>query len=203
MPSSPTPLKGSRQPRHAAALLLIDWISNWLMEGGAQLRRQAEQALPAATRLLAGARRQAVPVIYANDNHGQWRSDFRRVLAESRAAGPAAAAISDSLAPAPDDYFVLKPKHSAFRATPLGLLLQHLHTEVVVLSGIAGNLCVLASAIDAHMRDLRVIVVADACASLTAAANKAAMTQCRAFGCGVQRSASLRWRSLGRSSHKD
>ena len=72
-----------------------------------------------------------------------------------------------------------------------------------VLAGVAGNQCVLASAIDAHMRDLRVIVAADACASLTAAANTAAMTQCRAFGCGVQRSASVRWRSLARRGKTD
>lgn len=194
--ASRTPLKAPRQPRRTAALLLIDWISDWRMAGGPQLRHQAEQALPAAADLLAGARRHAVPVIYANDNHGQWRSDFRTVLAESRAAGAAAAAITDRLAPAPQDYFVLKPKHSAFRATPLALLLRHLHTEVVVLAGVAGNLCVLATAIDAHMRDLRVIVAADACASLSAAANTAALDQCRAFGCGVRRSASLRWRSL-------
>lgn len=195
-----TPLKAPGDAHHPVALIMIDWISDWAMPGGARLRRQAEKAVPAAHRLLVGARRNGVPVIYANDNRGQWRSDFRAVVSGSRAAGPAVAAIADRLAPTPDDYFVLKPKHSAFRATPLALLLRHLDTEVVVLAGVAGNLCVLATAIDAHMRDLQVVVASDASASLTAKAHRAAMDQCRAFGCGVRRAGTIRWHALAHSA---
>ena len=195
-----TPLKAPGEPHHPAALILIDWISDWRMNDGARLRRRAEAALDAAAGLLASARRHGVPVIYANDNRGQWRSDFRTVVAQSRAAGPAAARVTDRLAPAAGDYFVLKPKHSAFHATPLDLLLRHLHTRTIVLAGVAGNQCVLATAIGAHMRDLQVVVVSDASASLTAKAHAAAMAQCRAFGCGVRRAAAVRWNALAGSA---
>ena len=49
---------------------------------------------------------------------------------------------------------MLKPKHSAFFDTTLDTLLEFLDTDTVILTGIAGNICVLFSANDAYMRDL-------------------------------------------------
>ena len=63
--------------------------------------------------------------------------------------------IARLLAPADDDYFVLKPKHSGFHATPLALLLEHLGTRTLVLTGFTAERCVLFTANDAYMRDFR------------------------------------------------
>jgi nicotinamidase-related amidase len=59
------------------------------------------------------------------------------------------------LLPDDDDYFVLKPKHSGFYSTSLDLLLTHLNARNLVLTGIAGNNCVLFTANDAYMRDFK------------------------------------------------
>ena len=69
-------------------------------------------------------------MIYANDNRGRWRSDFRQVFELSIAHGGNGVRISQQLAPDADDYFVLKPKHSAFFMTPLDLLLKHFRRAV-------------------------------------------------------------------------
>jgi nicotinamidase-related amidase len=69
------------------------------------------------------------------------------------------------LSPGPEDYFVLKPKHSGFFHTPLELLLENLGTEVVVLCGFATNSCVTFTAHDAHMRGFRVVVPSDTTAA--------------------------------------
>jgi nicotinamidase-related amidase len=95
-------------------------------------------------------------VIYANDNRGQWRSDFVKLVQASVAAGGDAAEITRLLAPHEDDYFVLKPKQSAFFGTPLELLLQHLHAQRVIITGVSSDQCVLTTAVEAHMRDLEV-----------------------------------------------
>jgi len=85
--------------------------------------------------------------------------------------------VATLLRPREDDYFVLKPKHSAFYDATLDTLLGHLGTEAVILTGIAGNICVLFSANDAYMRDFRLFVPCDCVASNTAAENDYALRQ--------------------------
>ena len=56
---------------------------------------------------------------------------------------------------------MLKPKHSAFYATPLDLLLRHLHVSRLLISGVASDQCIVMSAAEAQMRDYEPIVPAD------------------------------------------
>src|SRR5690606_24472173 len=64
------------------------------------------------------------------------------------------------------DYFVLKPKHSAFFATPLELLLKYLEVDRLVLCGFSGDQCVMLSAADAYLRDMHLHVPSDCVASM-------------------------------------
>jgi len=76
------------------------------------------------------------------------------------------------LVPEEDDYFVLKPKHSAFFQTNLELLLKYLGATEFILTGIAGDICVLFSANDAYMRDFGIFVPSDCVASQDAEQNR-------------------------------
>jgi len=69
------------------------------------------------------------------------------------------------LLPEEDDYFVLKPKHSAFFQTNLEILLKYLGVTELILTGMAGDICVLFSANDAYMRDFGIFVPSDCVAS--------------------------------------
>jgi nicotinamidase-related amidase len=150
-------------------------ISDWSFDDARALLRQAAAIAPRVAALKARCRAAGVPVIYANDNRGQWRSDFRQVVEHALAAGGAGARIAEQVAPDDDDYFVLKPKHSAFFATPMELLLQHLEVRRLLLSGVACDQCVMATASDALMRDYEVWVPSDCVASPTAARNRRAL----------------------------
>ena len=79
------------------------------------------------------------------------------------------------LQPDAEDYFVLKPKQSAFYGTTLDTLLRGLRTRTVILTGIAGDNCVLFSANDAYMRDLKLFIPADCVASETSEQNDQAL----------------------------
>ena len=81
--------------------------------------------------------------------------------------------------PHPDDYFVLKPKHSGFFATPLELLLRCLEVRRLIVTGVAGNNCVLYTAADAYMRDFAVSTPPDCIASLDNRDNDYAVDQMR------------------------
>lgn len=70
------------------------------------------------------------------------------------------------MAPQPDHYFILKPRHSAFLATPLPVLLAPLGVTRVVLAGMALDSCVLATALDANSRDYETLVAWEATAAL-------------------------------------
>jgi nicotinamidase-related amidase len=87
--------------------------------------------------------------------------------------------VSRRLRPTPRDYFVLKPKHSGFFGTTLDTLLRALRIRRVILTGIAGNICVLFTANDAHMRELKIFAPADCIVSNTAADNEHALRQIR------------------------
>ena len=85
--------------------------------------------------------------------------------------------IVELLRPDRDDYFVLKPKHSAFFSTTLDTLLDYLGVKVIILTGLAANICVLFTANDAYMRDFHLVVPADCVASNTDEENNYALTQ--------------------------
>jgi nicotinamidase-related amidase len=118
-----------------------------------------------------------IPVIYINDNFGKWRSDFRKLVEHCVTDDVPGRQVAGLLQPSPDDYFVLKPKHSAFFGTTLDTLLEHLGTRTIVLTGIAANICVLFSANDAYMRDYRLFVPRDCTVSNTADENAYALRQ--------------------------
>jgi nicotinamidase-related amidase len=168
-------LHGSAPDSCPVALLLIDWINDLEFESGARL---LERALPAA-RATAALRRRAkqagVPAIYCNDNFGKWRSDFRSILDHCLHDGVRGQPIAELLRPDEEDYFVLKPKHSGFHSTTLEVLLAHLGATTLILTGVAGNFCVLFTAHDAYMRDYRIVVPRDCIASETEAEDRHAL----------------------------
>ena len=164
-------------PVTGTALLLIDVINDLAFQGSRALVAQAE---PMASRLATLKRRASaagVPTIYINDNFGQWRSDFRKTVAHCTSRSSPGRRVSLRLKPTARDYFVLKPKHSGFFDTTLDTLLEQLRIRRVILTGIAGNICVLFTANDAYMRELKIFAPADCIVSNTASDNDHALRQ--------------------------
>ena len=197
--SSPSSLAEHRA--HAGvAMLIIDMITCWDFPDADKLLPRAIGIAPAIAKLKMRCRRAGVPVIYANDNRGQWRSDFRQVVSQSIAAAGEGARITALLEPDEDDYFVLKPKHSAFFGTPLDMLLQHLNAHRLILTGVSSDQCVVNTANDARMRDYEVLVPQDCVASQSAARNKGAITHFgEVLGVPTTPSTRLRLRPLRRA----
>lgn len=158
-------LHGNVPDRAAVALLIVDMINDFDYPGGDAL---FAATLPAAERITALKRRAkaaSIPVLYINDNFGRWRSDFREQVRHCLEDGVRGEPIARMLQPEEDDYFILKPKHSAFYETPLDLLLKHLQVSTLILTGIAGDSCILFTAGDAFLRDFQLFVPSDCTAS--------------------------------------
>src|SRR4051812_26624687 len=180
MPEKNTNLHGSAPDKHKFALLLIDVMNDFDFPEADQLLKYARPMAQNLLRLKRRAQKAGVPVIYVNDNFGRWKSDFRRTVEHCAQHGRGRDVVK-LLRPEDNDYFVLKPKHSGFFSTTLETLLRYLETQTLILTGIAGNFCVLFTANDAYMRDYELIIPSDCTASNTAEGNRDALTLMRKF----------------------
>ncbi|MGO4456490.1 cysteine hydrolase family protein [Streptomyces sp. M-16] len=159
------------------ALIVIDMLNTYAHEDAEALVPSVREALPGVTALLKHARASDSPVIYVNDNFGEWRSHHGEIL---RAALDGR--HSDLVEPvAPDEHslFVVKARHSIFYETPLAYLLGQLGAERLVLCGQVTEQCVMYSALDAHIRHFDVVVAADAVAHIDADLAAAALRMMR------------------------
>ena len=164
----------NRNPKRTA-LLLIDFINLFDFEHAEQLAPRAVRAARRTARLKARMKQRGSPIIFVNDNFGQWKSDFVSLTQKCLGREGASKAIAEILAPARDDLVILKPRHSAFYGTPMEFLLQELKADHLVLTGIAVDMCVFASAQDAYVRQYALRIPADCTAGFTAAQERAAL----------------------------
>ncbi len=172
-------LHGNVPDTSSVVLLIVDMINDLEFPGGDQL---AVHVMPVAERIRAlrqRAKGMGVPAIYVNDNFGRWQSDLRAVLTHCLEDDVRGRPIVEQLVPDDDDYFVLKPKHSGFYSTTLETLLSYLKATTLIITGIAGNSCVLFTANDAFMRDYHLLVPSDCVASIDPADNAYALRQMR------------------------
>jgi len=175
MPEASPDLHGSAPDKSKVALLLIDVVNDLDFDGGTELLEQAQKIIEPIARLKARATAAGVPVVYVNDNFGQWRSDFAATVRHCLEDGVPGEPIVRRLQPDADDYFILKPKNSGFYTTTLDLLLKHFGATTLVLTGLAGDNCVLFTANDAYLRDYRLLIPRDCLASNTQEENDAAL----------------------------
>lgn len=167
-----TPTAPARdQPRNGTALVIIDLINEFDFTGAAKLLPRARKAAEAVLSLRAAADEADIPVIYVNDNFGQWHSEKSALVEHVRDR-----LIHPAIAPREKDYFIIKPQFSGFYATNLPVLLPKLGVSRLVLTGVATDICVLFTAGDAYMRDYALWVPEDAVATETDERQHAAMS---------------------------
>jgi nicotinamidase-related amidase len=148
----------------ATALLVVDMLNPYEHEDADRLAGSVRTALPQVTALIERARSQDVPVVYVNDNYGDWNSSAEE-LAETAMKGRHPELV-EPLLPRGDDAFVIKARHSVFYSTPLEYLLQTMEVGRIVLAGQATEQCILYSALDGYVRHFDVAVPRDGVAHI-------------------------------------
>jgi nicotinamidase-related amidase len=179
---------------HATALVVLDLISDFRFPDGARLLRAA---LPVARRIQQLRRRAkaaGLPIVYVNDNLGKWQSDRHELLKHCLSERSRGRQLVQLIAPEDDDYFIFKPRHSAFFATPLAALLQESSIDRLIVTGTTSHQCVLFTAMDAYVRDFELIVPRDCIAAPAATeTHHALFVLQRATGARTPLAASLRF----------
>jgi nicotinamidase-related amidase len=157
------------------ALLIIDMINDFNFDAGEALARNTKEIIDPILKLKKSFNEKDMPVIYINDHYNLWQADFEKIM--DFCSNKTSKDIIKKIAPKKNqDYFLIKPKHSAFYGTALHTLLQQLKVDTLILSGIAGNICVLFTANDAYMREYNLVIPEDFIASNDEQDNKYALT---------------------------
>ncbi|MFJ8748935.1 isochorismatase family cysteine hydrolase [Streptomyces sp. NPDC102441] len=147
-----------------SALIVVDMLNTYGHSDAEALIPSVREALPRIVGLIERARGGAVPVIYVNDNFGEWRSHHGEII-DTTISGPHSDLVEPVL-PDENSLFVVKARHSIFYETPLSYLLSQLDVGHVILCGQVTEQCILYSALDAHIRHLDVTIPEDAVAHI-------------------------------------
>ncbi len=102
------------------ALVLMGVLTTFPFPDGEAILRGALTMRNALLKLKRCARQVGVPVLYVNDNFGDWRSEKEVLM--GRCVEAKGAQFVKPLLLDREDYFVLKPMHSAFYMTPMEVL---------------------------------------------------------------------------------
>ena len=110
-----------------------------------------------------------------------------------------------------NDLTVLKPCHSAFHATPLELLLARMHAKTLIIAGLAADICVQFTAMDAYVRGFELFVPVTApppkaaakgcCAGLDGAGTGRQHRRQRRYGTAI--ACGMPWRSQPSGGRRD
>jgi nicotinamidase-related amidase len=156
------------------ALIVTDMLNRYEHEDADKLVKSVEQALPTIVELRDRADQDGVPVIYVNDNHGEWEAS-RDGLVKSALDG-ARPDLVEPILPREDDLFLAKTRHSIFYSSPLEHILAEEDVDRLVICGQVTEQCILYSALDAYLRQLGVAVPRDAVAHIFQDLAEASMT---------------------------
>jgi nicotinamidase-related amidase len=138
-----------KQDLSNTAVLFIDLINDFNFDGGEKLRAHTEEMLPNLVKLRKFAEDHHLPIIYINDHYGLWKTNPKMIV--EHCTNDKNEHIIQQIKPKENDYFLIKPQHSAFFQTPLQSLLNDLSKTHLLLAGIAGDICILFTAKDAYM----------------------------------------------------
>ena len=165
------------------AVLVIDMQHEFVDEGAPIECPGGRDIIPDIQKLLNAARAKGVPVIYTQEAHRAEKVDFGLELQgdepEHCLEGTLGVEIVPALAMQPGDFLIVKRRYSAFFATDLDILLRGLEVNLLVLTGVATDVCVRATAQDAQQLNYRVIVPPECVAGTSVARHEAALENVR------------------------
>ncbi len=148
------------------AILVVDMLNDFVT--GALKCDRGLAIVPQTAKLLDGARKAGVPVIFCNDAHLKNIDHELKLWGDHAIAGTPGAQVIPELNLSENDYVVPKRRYSGFFHTDLDLLLKELGVDTVIMTGLHTHMCVRHTSADAYCLGYNVVVAKDATDSFTA-----------------------------------
>lgn len=147
------------------AILVVDMLNDFVT--GALKCERGLAIVPQTAKLLDGARKAGVPVIFCNDAHVKGIDHELKLWGDHAIAGTYGAQVIPELNLSEIDYVVPKRRYSGFFHTDLDLLLKELGVDTVIMTGLHTHMCVRHTSADAYCLGYNVVVAKDATNSFT------------------------------------
>lgn len=147
------------------AVLVVDMLNDFVT--GALKCDRGLAIVPTTAKLLDGARKNGVPVIFCNDAHVKDIDHELKLWGNHAIAGSKGAEVIPELKLGKKDYVVPKRRYSGFFHTDLDLLLKELGVDTVIMTGLHTHMCVRHTSADAYQLGFKVVVCKDATDAFT------------------------------------
>lgn len=158
------------------ALIIIDMLNDFVRQGAPLEVPATRDILPNIAREIEQARSSGNPVIYVCDTHAAGDREFVKFGWPAHGVrGSEGDRIVKELEPGEGDIIVEKTTYSSFYNTRLDELIGALGIDSVRLTGCVTHICILFTAYEASLRDLKVAVVGDGIAGLAKEDHDAAL----------------------------
>ncbi len=154
------------------ALLIVDMQKDFV-------KGERKAIIPYVIQLREVAQNHHMPVIFVQEMHRTSSIDYGIELyfaPPHTREGTQGAELVPELELSPSDFVInYKRRYSAFFQTDLDLLLRSLKVRTLIMAGVVTEVCILATAFDAHAYDYFVVVVKDCVSGLTLKGHEGAL----------------------------
>ena len=180
-----------------AALIVVDMQNSCLADEGSMAKvdldiSDLKTTVDPVNRLIAASRAAGIPVVFTQYEFRPDYADGGLLVALYPAlrevggmvAGTWDAAFDSQLAVEPSDVVISKTRYSAFYGTDLDRVLRDRGVRTLIICGVTTEMCVESTLRDGFFRDFRIVLAADAVASVDRARH-AATLQTVEYGFGA------------------
>lgn len=162
------------------ALLIIDMVKdNFREDKPLPITPLARRAIGPLNGLIAVFHDHDWPVVFSTDAFHADDFIFSGRMGPHSLAGTQGAEVIDELNRGPDDFWLPKPRFSAFFRTGLPDWLHERGVTLCAVGGIATHFCVLTTAMDAICHDFKAVLLADGAAAPTEAIHEQTLNSYR------------------------
>jgi nicotinamidase-related amidase len=156
------------QKSEKPALLIIDMVKdNFIESRNLPITPLARQIINPINNLISVFRRQKWPVVFSTDAFHKEDFIFKGSMKPHSLAGTTGAEVIDELDRKEEDFWLPKPRFSAFFKTGLDQWLRKKKITLCAIAGIATNVCVLTTVLDAVCHDFKGVLLEDCTASFS------------------------------------
>ncbi len=150
--------------RDIPAILIIDMVKDYFDESKkSPITQLAKPIIDPINRMSTAFRQKNWPVVFSTDSFHEDHFFFKSRMKPHAITGTPGAEVIDALDRKPEDYWLPKPKMSAFFQTGLQEWLRDRGVTLCAVAGIATPFCVLTTVLDAVNNDFKAVLLEDCC----------------------------------------
>ncbi len=150
------------------ALLIIDMVNDYFREdSNYPITPFAKKIIPSINGLIKKFREKNLPIIFSTDAFSEDDFIFKSRMHPHAIKGTKGAEVVSDLDMQKDDLWLPKPSFSAFFKTDIVSHLRKMGVTLCAVGGIATNVCVLTTVMDALANDFKAVFLEDCSASFS------------------------------------